>query len=157
MEIWWVHVHNITFLALNRLRFVNITDMLSILNDSQKAIVETMVMRLNTRQSLEYLKEHGFEMNERKYFRQKKKIESLKLKRLYHIAKIGYEEQHLERINRLELIDRLMWEAYDEEKSPFRKSCILEKIASVQPYLSSYYDATHELVMHCKEDKKLMT
>jgi hypothetical protein len=113
-------------------------------------------MRLNTRQSLEYLKEHGFEMNERKFFRQKKKIESLKLKRLYHIAKIGYEEQHLERINRLELIERLMWKAYDKEQSPYKKCCILEKIAGVQPYISSYYDATHELVMHSQEDKKLM-
>ena len=56
--------------------------MLSILNDSQKAIVDTITMRLDMKQSLVYLKEHGFEMNERKFFRQKKKIESLKLKRL---------------------------------------------------------------------------
>jgi hypothetical protein len=68
--------------------------MLSILNDSQKAIVDTITMRLDTKQSLVYLKEHGFEMNERKFFRQKKKVESLKLKRLYHIAKIGFEDQH---------------------------------------------------------------
>jgi hypothetical protein len=58
--------------------------MLSILNDSQKAIVDTITMQLDTKQSLVYLKEHGFEMNERKFFRQKKKIESLKLKRLCH-------------------------------------------------------------------------
>ena len=129
--------------------------MLSLLSDGQKAIVETMVMRLDTKQSLAYLKEHGYEMNERKFFRQKKKIESLKLKRLYLLAKIGYEEQHLERINRLELIERLMWKEYDKEQSPFRRCSILEKIASVQPYLSSYYDIAHELVMHSQEEKKL--
>lgn len=129
--------------------------MLSILNDSQKAIIETMTMRLDTKQSLSYLKEHGYEMNERKFFRHKKKIESLKLERLCHLAKIGYEEQHLERINRFELIERLMWQEYDKEQSPYRRCSILEKIASLQPYLSSYYDITHELVMHSQEDKKL--
>jgi hypothetical protein len=36
--------------------------MMSILNDSQKAIVDTMTMRLNTKQSLEYLKEQRFEI-----------------------------------------------------------------------------------------------
>jgi len=114
-------------------------------------------MRLTTKQSMGYLKEHGHEMSESTYFRQKRKIEKLKLKRLYHIAKIGYEEQHLERIHQLELIQRLMWEAHDKEQSPFRKCGILEKIASVQPYLSAYYDATHHLVRHSREDNKSIT
>jgi hypothetical protein len=126
--------------------------MLSILNDSQKAIVDTMTMRLNTKQSLEYLKEHGFEMNERKYFRQKKIIQSLKLKRLYHIAKIGFEEQHLERIDQLKLIQRLMWKEYDACKDPYQRSKILRAIADVQPLLSAYYDATHHVVSHARED-----
>ena len=130
--------------------------MLSILNDSQKAIVDTITMRLNTKQSLAYLKEHGFEMIERKFFRQKKKIESLKLERLYHIAKIGFEEQHLERIDQLKLIQRLMWENYEKCGIPYQKTKILESIASVQPYLSSYYEATHFIVKEVG-DKNLTT
>jgi hypothetical protein len=117
--------------------------MLNILSDSQKAIVDTMTMRLNTKQSLEYLKEHGYEMNERKFFRQKKKVDGLKLKRLYHIAKIGFEEQHLERIDQLKLIQHLMWKDYNACKDPYQRSKILILIASIQPYLSSYYEATH--------------
>jgi len=48
--------------------------MLSIPNDIQKAIVDidTMTMRFNTKQSLENLKQQGFEMIERKFFIQKK-------------------------------------------------------------------------------------
>jgi len=117
--------------------------MLSILNDSQKAIVDTITMRLDTKHSLAYLKEHGFEMNERTFFRQKKKIESLKLKRLYHIAKIGFEEQHLERIDQIQLIQQLMWKEYDACKDPYQRSKILISIVSIQLYLSSYYEATH--------------
>jgi len=120
--------------------------MMSILNDGQKAIVDTMTMRLNTKQSLEYLKNHGYEMNERKFFRLKKKVENLKLKRLYHIAKIGFEEQHLERIDQLKLIQRLMWENYDKCVSPYQRTKILESIVSIQPYLSSYYEATFFVV-----------
>jgi hypothetical protein len=120
--------------------------MLSILNDSQKAIVDTITMRLDTKQSLAYLKEHGYEMKERTYFRQKKKIESLKLKRLYHIAKIGFEDQHVERINTIEICLKLMWEEFEKCQSPYQKVKILESIISAQPYLSSYYEATHFVV-----------
>jgi hypothetical protein len=120
--------------------------MLSVLNDSQKAIVDTITMRLDTKQSLLYLKEHGYEMKERTYFRQKKKIEILKLKRLYHIAKIGFEDQHLERINTVETCIKLMWEEFEKCQSPYQRVKILESIISAQPYLSSYYEATHFVV-----------
>jgi hypothetical protein len=128
--------------------------MLSILNDSQKAIVDTMTMRLNTKQSLAYLKEHGYEMNERKFFRQKKKVESLKLKRLYHIAKIGFEDQHLERISNCEIALKLLWENYDKCADYYKKCKILEIIITLQPYLSSYYEASHYIVKEA-EDKNI--
>ena len=34
-----------------------------------------------------------------------------------------------------------MWKCYEQEQSPLKKVVILEKIASVQPYLSAYYEA----------------
>jgi hypothetical protein len=71
---------------------------------------------------------------------------------LYHIAKIGFEEQHLERIAQLKLIQRLMWKEYDACKDPYQRSKILISIADVQPYLSSYYDAIHQVVSHAHED-----
>jgi hypothetical protein len=125
--------------------------MLSILNDSQKAIVDTITMRLDTKQSLVYLKEHGFEINERKFFRQKKKVESLKLKRLYHIAKIGFEDQHLERIHNCEIALKLLWENYDKCADYYKKCKILETIITLQPYLSSYYEASHFVVKEAGE------
>jgi hypothetical protein len=128
--------------------------MLSILSDTQKAIVETMTMRLTTKQSLAYLKEHGHEMNERKFFRQKKKVESLKLKRLYHIAKIGFEDQHLERISNCEIALRLLWENYEKCADNYKKCKILEIIITLQPYLSTYYECTHFVVKEA-EDKNI--
>ena len=47
--------------------------MLSVLSDTQKAIVEVMTMRLLAPQSLEYLKNAGHEMSRSKYFPSKEK------------------------------------------------------------------------------------
>jgi hypothetical protein len=61
--------------------------MLSMLSDTEKAVVETIRMRLTTDQSLQYLKDNGFSMSRASYFRHKKKLDEMKLKRLYEIAK----------------------------------------------------------------------
>ena len=114
----------------------------SILNDRQKAVIETIRMRLNEKQSLEYLKDAGFDIGPATYYREKRKVESMKLKRLYHIAKIGFQDQHLERIDNTELCLRLMWENYHLEKEPFKRFQMLKDIIMVQPYLSSYYETT---------------
>jgi hypothetical protein len=116
--------------------------MLSILNETQQAIVETVTMRLHVPQALEYLKDAGHEMSRAKYFRHKKKIEYMALERMHHIAKVAYKEQHLERLDRLELAEKLMWDNYFIEKDPSKKVKILETIISIQPYVSGYYDST---------------
>ncbi len=41
-----------------------------------------------------------------------------------------------------ELIAKLMWENYLRERSPYRRVLILKEIKELQPYLSSYYEAT---------------
>ena len=35
-----------------------------------------------------------------------------------------------------------MWQEYGKEKSPYRRVLILKEIKEIQPYLSSYYEAT---------------
>jgi len=55
-------------------------------------------------------------------------IQSMKFKKLFHIAKIGFEEQHLERIDQLKLIQRLMRKEYDACKDPYKGSVLGKKI-----------------------------
>ena len=116
------------------------------LTDRQKEVVAVIRMRLKEEKALVYLKDQGYEMSKRTLYREKRKLEAMKLKRLYHIARIGFEDQHLERIDQLELIQRLMWDEYNKEGSPYRRASILEKIANIQPYLSNYYDTTKEVM-----------
>ncbi len=71
------------------------------------------------------------------------------------MANIGFEDQHLERIDGLELIEKKMWEEYNKEKEPFKRVQILKDIAQVQPYLSSYYEATKYVIDKDKCKKRL--
>jgi uncharacterized protein (DUF488 family) len=68
-----------------------------------------------------------------------KKRSDMKLERMQHIA-LYFQDQHLERIDKCELIEKLMWENY--RKGDNNRVKILESIISIQPYLSAYYDAT---------------
>jgi hypothetical protein len=118
----------------------------SILTERQKAVIETIRMRLSEQKSLEYLKEVGFHCSVATFYREKKKVEQMKLMRLYHIAKIGFQDQHLDRIDNTELCLKLMWENYNKEEDPYKKFQMLKDIVMVQPYLSSYYEATKLIV-----------
>jgi hypothetical protein len=60
----------------------------------------------------------------------------------FHIAQIGFELQHLERIDQLQFISKEMWKCYHDESQPLKKVQILWYLATVQPYLSQYYEAT---------------
>lgn len=64
----------------------------------------------------------------------------------HFIAKVAYEEQHLERVDRMELIENQMWINYWKEPDRFKKVKILVEIVNIQPYISSYYEATKNLV-----------
>jgi hypothetical protein len=95
----------------------------SILTDSEKAVVPTITMRLNLREALEYLKNTGFELSERTYFRYKKKVESMKWQRLIHAANL-FTEQHLQRLDKLELVEELMWKIITKRNRRLRKLAI---------------------------------
>jgi hypothetical protein len=65
----------------------------------------------------------------------------MKLERMQFIAD-HFQELHLEKIDRLELIDRLMWQEYEKETQPYRRVKILETIANAQANVSSYYETS---------------
>ena len=56
----------------------------------------------------------------------------MKLERMQFIAD-HFQELHLEKIDRLELIDRLMWQEYEKETQPYRRVKILETLLMLRP------------------------
>ena len=99
-------------------------------------------MRLSEKESLEYLKEKGFNISHDTFYKYKRKIQESRFDRLALIAKHGFVDQHLERIDQLELINKEYWNRYNAEKDNFKKALILEKIAELQTFISPYYDAS---------------
>ncbi len=109
-------------------------------------IIQTIVMRLSEKESVQYLKDRGFEISVPYYYRLKKNIQQSRFDRLNLIAKTQFVDQHLERIDQLELINSEMWIQYRREKDPFKQVLILEKIAELQTYISPYYDASRYIL-----------
>ena len=105
-------------------------------------IIETMVMGLSEKQSLQYLADRDFKISHNHFFRLKRKTKESRFDRLSLIAKQGFVDQHLERIDQLELINKEYWKLYNAEQDNFKKALILEKIAELQTYISPYYDAS---------------
>jgi len=113
------------------------SDKFNILTDSEQAFLQTMTMQLSPKEALEYLKGVGVDKSERTYFRCKKRVEATKWQRLYHIAEL-FTDQHLQTIDKLGLVEHLMWSEYEKEKSPFKRVEILSYTVNMQPYLSNY-------------------
>ena len=80
-------------------------------------IIEIMVKGLSEKQALSYLKDNGFEISDYHLYRLKKKIKEPRFDRLSLIVKQGFVDQHLERINQLELINKEYWKLYNAEKA----------------------------------------
>jgi hypothetical protein len=105
-----------------------------------------MAMGLSENKSLSYLKDNGFEISANHLYRLKRKIQASRFDRLSLIAKQGFVDQHLERIDQLELVNKEYWKLYNAEKDNFKKALILEKIAELQTYISPYYDASRYIL-----------
>jgi hypothetical protein len=122
------------------------------LNEKHSAVLATLLMKLTIKQSLSYLKEHGIEISQSSYCRIKRKLEHEKLRRLYSIGKY-FERSHIDRIEKLRLIESLMWKDVHECNDPFKKAKIKQMIASIQPYLSAYEEATKDIIEYKKIDE----
>ena len=98
------------------------------LSDKQRAVVATIRMRLTIDQSLACMEGEGYRMSQSTYSRAKRYMKQIKLSRLHQIAAIGFEDQHLDRIDNCEHIEQLMWKDYFLEKSAYRRVMILKEI-----------------------------
>jgi hypothetical protein len=119
---------------------------MSLNNTVRPLIIQTMVMRLSEKESLEYLHDKGFKISRDSYYRLKRNLQKSRFDRLNLIAKSQFVDQHLERIDQLELVNQEMWKLYKNEVNNFKKVLILEKIAELQTYISPYYDASRYIL-----------
>jgi len=123
------------------------------LNERQLAVLDIVRMKIPEKQALAYLDEMGYKASGATLYRDKVKVKNMATKRLSALVKIGYQEQHLARIDNLEIIERELWQCYRKcpEDKQEAKANILEKIANLQPFISAYYDSSRDVI----NDKRL--
>lgn len=117
-----------------------------VLNDLEIVIVSTKAMRLTEKESLEHLKTKGYDISVRTYYHTLGHISSETRKRAFEIAK-SFLEDHLETIDELLNIKKIMYEESIKEKDSLKKTMILAKITETMiPYISAYREATKQIV-----------
>jgi hypothetical protein len=109
-------------------------------------IIHCIIMRMSEKEALSYLADRGFTISMQYYYKLKKDIKESRFERLSLIAKEGFIDSHLERIDQLELINKEYWILYRDTKDTFKKAQILEKIAELQTYISAYYSASKRIM-----------
>jgi hypothetical protein len=109
-------------------------------------IIQCMVTGLSEKHSLDNLSDNGFKISRQHFYRLKREIKRSRFDRLNLIAKSQFVDQHLERIDQLETINREYWSLYRKESNTFKKAIILEKITELQTYISPYYDASRYIL-----------
>ena len=118
------------------------------MNDTEELVLQTIRMRLKGKDAIIFLQAHGITISLQHYYKVKGHIEKNKLKRLHEIGQFGFEDQHLDRIDNLELVQELLWKNYWKVhlNRPDSALRILREIREIQPYLSAYYEATKYLI-----------
>ena len=94
-------------------------------NEVELLINQTIQMRLSLKESLNWLKAHDHGISQSRYYQIKHKIMATSDKRKFDLTKKGIFEQHLERIDQLELILKLSWQNYHLENDVYKKQKIL--------------------------------
>jgi hypothetical protein len=123
------------------------------LTERQRAVIATMRQKMSEEQAIAYLTEEGYPMGKSTWYRIKAFLKRTQLQRLHYIASIGFEQQHIARIETCEMIEHEMWKNYAKEESPFKRVIILEKIQNLQPLISSYYDTTRVVLEKTHQEK----
>ncbi len=111
------------------------------LNATEMEVIIAQATSSSENEALQYLKEHGYEMHRATYYRTLARIDVESGKRLYEIAK-NQKKRHRARIDKLEAIEKLMWENYKECDDPAKRVRILKEIREMQVYLSAFDQGT---------------
>lgn len=127
------------------------------LSDRETYVVHTMVMRLSEENALRYLESKNHKIKVATLRAAKKKIRDSADKRKFDLIRDGLWEQHIARIDNLELTLREAWINYNKEKDPYKATKILSIIASIQPLLSNYYSQSQQVIENDAELKKLLS
>lgn len=117
-----------------------------VLNDLEIVVISTKAMRLTEKESLLHLKTKGYDISARTFYYTLGHIASETRKRAFEIAK-NFLEDHMETIDELQNIKKMMYEEANKENDSLKKTMILGNITETMiPYISAYREATKDII-----------
>jgi len=111
-------------------------------------VAATRLMRFTEDEAVTYLKVKGYEMSRFKYHTILGEIDAMAMGRLFEIAR-EFPRHHLERIETLKCVEKELWRTY-HSVAPENRMPILKEIKEIQPYLSTYIEATAKVMSMSK-------
>lgn len=125
------------------------------LTDRELTVISAKSQGLTEKAALVYLKTNGYQMSPKTYYNILNRIDQETLQRLYEVAKFQ-KERHRQRIDKLETVEKLLWENYHKETDPTKAARILDRIREMQVYLSAFDQGTagviEEVIKHFGKD-----
>jgi len=131
----------------------------SLPNEKKQLVLDCMVMRYTTKESLTYLKTKGYNIKDSRFYALRKEIISDRESRINKMAlENGFAETQLSIVDSFRLIEKELWVNYhNKDNTPIQKSQILRYIMENQTYLADVYDVTKEIIREQAEIKEKMS
>lgn len=120
---------------------------LSLLTDRQRAIFETIRMRLPPKDAILSLQDQGIPLIDIECYKDPTKLQESDLKRFYRITKVLLNDDGiLLRIFELAFDLMSMWIKHSHEQDPIKKILILRDIFPFQHYLSACFETVNDII-----------
>jgi len=105
------------------------------------AVQDSVIRRLSTEESLEFLESKGFKMSEAKFRRIKRHIRESTNDRLDYIAYYEYAASHIDAIDTIKSVNTRLWEISKEQRGSKEELKALELIPHNIKILEELYDS----------------
>lgn len=123
--------------------------------DVRNKIIETMVMRLDGKEAISFLRKNNINICERSYYYAKKKIRNERFKRIKQIFDYEFMDEYLQAIETMKDCEKKMYKAADEEQNPYKRTEIYTQIINLQPIKIEFYHNTRKMIQRRKADQLL--
>lgn len=124
-----------------------------VLNDLELEIIAAKSMRFTEKDAMKHLKDKGFNISVRTYYTILGHISAETRKRAFEHAK-SFLEDHINIIDELENIKKIMYEKAMKENDNFKSAMIFVKITETMiPYISAYKEATKDIIIEEVKNK----
>src|SRR3990167_4781957 len=116
------------------------------LNDKEFNVITSRNMfKSDYKLALTWLKSKGFDISQADYYRTLSILDDQAQKRLYEIAS-KFEIIAVDEIEKFKSLEKMLYEEYHKEKTPLNRARILQMIIQMQPYITSLYDQTKQML-----------